>query len=131
MASGVSKSRKGWVGRLFQKWLNRRIPPVASLALSHRNVFILPSRTGWAFGGLVLAMLLTAINYQNSLIYGLTFWLVSLGHGTIWLTFQNLSGLEMTAGRVTPCYDLMKYLTLQKIHLILLLHFYHGHLLVE
>ena len=104
MANSVSASKKGWVGQLFQKWLNRRIPPVASLALSHRNVFILPSRTGWAFGGLLLAMLLTAINYQNSLIYGLTFWLVSLGHGTIWLTFRNLSGLEMTAGRVEPCY---------------------------
>jgi len=49
-------------------------------------------------------MLLTAINYQNSLIYGLTFWLVSLGHGTIWLTFRNLSGLEMSAGKVEPCY---------------------------
>jgi uncharacterized protein (DUF58 family) len=77
---------------------------VSRLALSHKNVFILPSRTGWAFAGLLLAMLLTAINYQNSLIYGLTFWLVSLGHGTIWLTFRNLSGLEMSAGKVEPCY---------------------------
>lgn len=100
-----SKSDKdGWGRRLFQSWLNRRIPPVSQLALSHKNVFILPSRTGWAFAGLLLAMLLTAINYQNSLIYGLTFWLVSLGHGTIWLTFRNLSGLEMSAGKVEPCY---------------------------
>lgn len=104
MVKRSQSDKKGWGRRLFQSWLNRRIPPVSRLALSHRNVFILPSRTGWAFAGLLVAMLLTAINYQNSLIYGLTFWLVSLGHGTIWLTFRNLSGLEMSAGKVEPCY---------------------------
>jgi len=104
MVKRLKSDKDGWGRRLFQSWLNRRIPPVSRLALSHKNVFILPSRTGWAFAGLLLAMLLTAINYQNSLIYGLTFWLVSLGHGTIWLTFRNLSGLEMSAGKVEPCY---------------------------
>ena len=104
MVNRSQSDNNAWGRGLFQSWLNRRIPPVSRLALSHKNVFILPSRTGWAFAGLLLAMLLTAINYQNSLIYGLTFWLVSLGHGTIWLTFRNLSGLEMSAGKVEPCY---------------------------
>jgi len=99
MTSIADKRRNLW-----KRWLNRRIPPVSALALSHRNVFILPSRTGWAFAALLVAMLLTAINYQNSLIYGLTFWLVSVGHGTIWLTFRNLSGLTLSAGKPTACF---------------------------
>jgi len=83
---------------LFREWLRRRVPPVSALALSHRNVFILPSRVGWVFVLLLVAMLLTAINYQNSLVYALTFWLLSMGVGTIWLTFRNLAGLHISAG---------------------------------
>lgn len=93
-----------WRAQAWQRWLNRRIPPVAKLALNHKNIFILPSRTGWGFGALLIAMLLTAINYQNSLVYALTFWLVSIGHGTIWLTFRNLSGLHIAAGQAQACY---------------------------
>ncbi len=88
-----------WRNTLWQRWLNRRIPPASVLALSHRNVFILPSRTGWVFAALLLVMLLTAINYQNSLIYGLTFWLLSIGLTSMWLTFRNLSGLTLSAGQ--------------------------------
>ncbi|MEK9766735.1 MAG: DUF58 domain-containing protein, partial [Thalassolituus sp.] len=69
---------------LVKEWLRRRIPPVTALALSHRNVFILPSAAGWVFSALLIAMLLTAINYQNSLVYALTFWLLSMGVGSIW-----------------------------------------------
>lgn len=93
-----------WRQTLWRRWLNRRIPPASMLALSHRNVFILPSRTGWVFGALLLVMLLTAINYQNSLIYGLTFWLLSMGLSSMWLTFRNLSGLTLSAGQAQPVF---------------------------
>jgi uncharacterized protein (DUF58 family) len=93
------KSIRQWRIDLWQRWLNRRIPPVTKLALNHKNIFILPSRTGLAFVALLISMLLTAINYQNALVYALTFWLLSVGHGTIWLTFRNLSGLNLAAGK--------------------------------
>ena len=93
-----------WRQAVWQRWLSRRIPPASILALSHRNVFILPSRTGWVFAALLLVMLLTAINYQNSLIYGLTFWLLSVGLTSMWLTFRNLSGLTLAAGQVQPVF---------------------------
>lgn len=93
-----------WRQAVWRRWLNRRIPPASVLALSHRNVFILPSRTGWVFAALLLVMLLTAINYQNSLIYGLTFWLLSMGLASMWLTFRNLSGLTLTAGQAHPVF---------------------------
>ncbi|MEC8443011.1 MAG: DUF58 domain-containing protein [Pseudomonadota bacterium] len=81
----------------IRRWIQRRSPPQREAELTHRNVYIFPSGLGWVFAVLVFAMLLTAINYQNSLIYGLTFWLVAVGLGAIWLTFQNLSGLHLQA----------------------------------
>lgn len=102
--SKETHSNKHWLRRRWERWLSRRIPPAGEITLSHRNVFIFPSRTGWAFGILLIALLLTAINYQNSLIYGLTFWLLSIGHGTIWLTFRNLSGNTLIAGRPDDCF---------------------------
>ena len=93
-----------WRSQRIRRWLNRRIPPASALALSHRNVFILPSRAGWVYLLLIVVMLLTAINYQNSMIYALTFWLVSMGLAAMWLTFRNLAGLHLSAGHALPVF---------------------------
>jgi uncharacterized protein (DUF58 family) len=44
-------------------------------------------------------MLITAINYQNSLIYLVTFFLGAIFFFSIWLCFLNLSGLEISSGQ--------------------------------
>nr|MBP8236720.1 DUF58 domain-containing protein [Pseudomonas sp.] len=62
----------------WQRWLARRIPAASSVTLNQRRIFIVPSATGGAFALVLLLMLLAAINYQNSLAYGLTFLLMSL-----------------------------------------------------
>lgn len=89
---------------LWRRWLNRRLPATQQLRLSHRSVFILPSRIGLLYLALLIVMLLSAINYQNSLIYALVFWLFSLGLVAMLLTFRNLAGLRIQAGRVTSCF---------------------------
>ncbi|WP_300432496.1 DUF58 domain-containing protein [uncultured Thalassolituus sp.] len=96
--------KRRWRSERFRRWLDRRVPPAAALALSHRNVFILPSAAGWVFALLLIAMLLTAINYQNSLVYALTFWLVSMSLASMWLTFRNLAGLHLRAGHAESCF---------------------------
>ncbi|MCC0189681.1 DUF58 domain-containing protein, partial [Pseudomonas aeruginosa] len=88
----------------WQRWLNRRIPPASSVELNQRRVFILPTRQGGAFGLALLVMLLAAINYQNSLAYGLTFLLLSLGVVTILHTYRNLAGLRLTALGADPVF---------------------------
>lgn len=52
----------------------------------------------------LLLMLLTAINYQNSLAYGLTFLLGSLFIVAILHTYRNLSGLTLKAGSAEPVF---------------------------
>ncbi|MBX8511511.1 DUF58 domain-containing protein [Pseudomonas cichorii] len=83
---------------LWQRWLVRRIPPAARIKLDHRRIFILPTRTGATFALVVFLMLLVSINYQNSLAYGLTFLLLSLGILAILHTYRNLGGLVLSAG---------------------------------
>jgi uncharacterized protein (DUF58 family) len=88
--------------RLFRsrwnRWLARRIPAAASVRLTQRQIFIIPSQVGAAFALALALMLLAAINYQNSLAYGLTFLLGSVFIVAILHTYRNLAGLELKAG---------------------------------
>ncbi len=79
----------------FSRWLDRRIPPAHRLTLSQQSIFIFPTITGFLFGGLIVLLILGAINYQNSLVYGVAFTLGSLFLVTILYTFRNLSGLTV------------------------------------
>lgn len=79
----------------FKRWLNRRIPPQPSITLSQRSIFIFPTRIGFVFLLLLLTLLLAAINYENSLIFGLVFWLGSVFFITIFYTFRNLSNIRL------------------------------------
>ena len=79
----------------FSRWLDRRIPPTRRLTLSQQSIFIFPTITGFLFGGLIVLLILGAINYQNSLVYGVAFTLGSLFLVTILYTFRNLSGLTI------------------------------------
>lgn len=90
--------------RFRERWLLRRIPPAPSVQLDQRRIFIMPSRVGLAFGGALALMLLTAINYQNSLAYGLTFLLGALLLVTILHTWRNLAGLRLHAGPSTAAF---------------------------
>lgn len=89
---------KQLVGNKFQDWLNKRIPAANEITLSQRSIFIVPSKTGWMFCLLLVLLLITAINYQNSLIYGLVFWLFSIAISAMIFTYRNLSGLTIKIG---------------------------------
>ncbi len=83
------------LNKRWRSWINRRIPASNEITLSQRSIFIVPSKTGWLFCLLLLLLLITAINYQNSLIYGLTFWLFSVAISAMVFTYRNLSGLNI------------------------------------
>lgn len=88
----------------FAAWLARRLPPVQSIRLQQRHIFIVPTLAGMAYSGALLLMLLVAINYQNSLAYALTFLLASLGLLSMFHTWRNLAGLTVSASGSTPCF---------------------------
>lgn len=104
----ISSVIPAWLEHRFQRrwanWLERRLPRRKSVRLGHRSIFIVPSAAGWVFGLLLVLLLVTAINYQNSLIYGLAFWLFGIGGSALYLTFRNLAGLELSVHEPLPCY---------------------------
>lgn len=79
----------------WKRWVNHRIPCSDVQMLDQKNIFILPTGAGVVFGLLLLVMLITGINYQNSLIYLITFLLGAVFVGAMHQTHRNLSGLEL------------------------------------
>ncbi|GAA3911186.1 DUF58 domain-containing protein [Litoribacillus peritrichatus] len=82
--------------RAIERWFSSRSPLTDRSLLSNRNIYIIPSRAGWLLAGVLLVMLLTAINYQNSLIFGLCFWVGSVFAVVIWHTWRNLASIELS-----------------------------------
>ena len=87
--------RKTW-----REWMDRRLPPASRVALNHKNIFISPTKAGFAFLALTIVLLLVAINFQNSAVYGLTFLLMAVFIVSILHTFSNLSGICLSSH---PC----------------------------
>jgi uncharacterized protein (DUF58 family) len=86
-------------------WLFQiRGPHVGPIVLVQRRVFILPTRHGLLFAGVLLLMLVGSINYALSLGFVLTFLLVGLGLNAMIYTFRNLARLSVSGGRVQPVF---------------------------
>ena len=70
-----------------------------------QRIYIMPTRHGALFGLMLFAMLLGAVNYNNSMAYILTFLLCSLSLVTILHTCRNLAGLVINQGLTSPVFS--------------------------
>lgn len=75
-----------------------------SFNLSRRRIYILPTSAGLLFAVTLTVMLLGAINYDNSLAYGLTFLIGSLMPVAILHTYRNLAGLHLSTASPPPVF---------------------------
>ena len=80
---------------LLASWAARRSPPVRQARLSHRELYILPTRWGLIFTGLILLTGVTGINYQNAMILAAAFFLLGLALLHLLLTWRNLQQLSL------------------------------------
>lgn len=76
--------------------------PVNELQLTQRTIYIVPTPSGWLFGGLLLCLLVASINYQLNLGHLLTFALASAGVVALHATHGTLRGLTLTAREGEP-----------------------------
>ncbi|MBL8327945.1 MAG: DUF58 domain-containing protein [Rubrivivax sp.] len=90
--------------RRFVSWIESRLPRSDSWTLTQRNIYILPTKAGWAFGGMLLIMLIGSINYQLNLGYLLTFLLTGCGLVSMQMTHATLKGLTLRLRPVAPVY---------------------------
>jgi len=107
----VSRPRgpKSAIEALLRRWNFQRFwrgegPETLPVRLDRRRVYILPTRSGLAFGLVLLIMLIGAINYNNSLGYLLTFLLGSTAVVAILHTYRNLLNLRVSIGPLAPVF---------------------------
>lgn len=93
--SVITKALYPLYWRLLSRYLDKRQPAVPSVTLVQKLIFILPTRYGWWFFGLIVLLYLLGTNYQNNLILLLSYLLLSLFLLSIVLCYQNLSGLTL------------------------------------
>jgi len=80
------------------RWIRRRqgldhLP----VTLERRRLYILPTRAGYAFAGLLVLMLLAGLNYANSLALFLTFLLGAFALVVMQLCHRNLLGTQVAS----------------------------------
>jgi uncharacterized protein (DUF58 family) len=95
--------RKHWRMR-WERWLDKRVPPSDSMRFDHRNVFVFPTDTGFAFAMMVILVFLCGVNYSNALILGFCFLLVSTGIVSIHLSFLSLAGASVEVVDTTAAF---------------------------
>jgi uncharacterized protein (DUF58 family) len=96
-----NRTRTSLAARLRKRtraWARRRHGRDADpFTIPTRRVYILPTRMGLFFAGMLFLMFLGAMNYANNLALGLTFVLGSLGLVAMHHCQRNLAGLRIGA----------------------------------
>ncbi|GAA5442028.1 hypothetical protein Misp06_00189 [Microbulbifer sp. NBRC 101763] len=88
----------------MQRWLSRRAPRSRSITLNHSRLFILPTRAGLGFLLVIMLLWLLGTNYENNLVFALTFLLVSVFVVLPVHTFANLTGLRLQLLGTSPAF---------------------------
>lgn len=90
-------------GRL-SAWWQARLKPVDHWLLTQRNIYILPTRAGLAFGLTLLLLLVASINYQLNLGFALTFLLAGSALVSMHMTHGSLRGLSLHVKPPQPAF---------------------------
>lgn len=83
------------LGKRVRAWFENRLPVSDSQTLTQRNIYILPTKAGYAFALTLLLMLVASINYQLNLGYLLTFLLAGSALVSMHVTHATLRGLTL------------------------------------
>jgi len=71
---------------------------------NRRQLYILPTKIGWAFGCIIFALLIAAIKFSHQPTFLLTFLLASIGQITSLYTHKNLLKIQLSAQTATPVF---------------------------
>src|ERR1044071_8755422 len=98
--SPLTKTWREFIDRRFYQWIGRRMPEKSgSIKLNLNSTYILPTRHGVLFGVILYGMLMSSINFSNSMGFLLTFLLTGICLTGMLHTFRNLVSVEISAER--------------------------------
>jgi uncharacterized protein (DUF58 family) len=90
---------------MLDRWLFQlKTKETGEVLLVMRRVFILPTRPGMAFVGLLLIMLIGSVNYNLGLGFVLTFFTGSCAIVDMYMTARNMALLRLAPGRAQPVF---------------------------
>ncbi len=85
----------------FENWVvSRHVPQPPPVSIRRGRCYILPTRAGYMFALMLLAMLLGAMNYNNNLAFALTFLLAATSLVAMHHPHANLLGLTVHVGHI-------------------------------
>lgn len=87
-----------------QQWIRQRLPQTREVTLNQRRIFIVPSKLALGMLLLIILLFVLAINFQNSLVYAVCFWLMALLVLNILHTYRNLAGITLKVIGLSPCF---------------------------
>ena len=91
---------RGWL----REMLRRRGPIRPPMTIRYRQIFILPTRFGWAMGVLLGAMLLGSLNFNNNLGLFTTFLVSGIGLLAMHAAHRNLDRLRVQSTSTRPVF---------------------------
>lgn len=77
---------------------------VFPIYLRHNSVYVFPTRQGFVFFALLLAILFGSLNHNNNLGFLLTFLLGGLALVSIFYTYRNITGLSLLSAKTRPVF---------------------------
>ncbi|MEP7084474.1 MAG: DUF58 domain-containing protein, partial [Betaproteobacteria bacterium] len=84
--------------QLRTRWWRLTPTDAGAVRLTHRRIYILPTRRGWAFVFTLVLMLLGALNYAVSLGFVFIFLLAGMFHAALLQAYRQLRALQLAAG---------------------------------
>lgn len=103
MGSFLTSWRARWEQR-FYRWVDRRTPRALLVKLNRKNLYTFPNLTGLIYLATTFVIWLLGTNYQNNLILGLSYLLVSIFVVSILHAFANLAGISIRFVGARPAF---------------------------
>lgn len=88
----------------FKERINQRIPRNSRVTLNRKQIFIFPTKFGFIYIGMCFVLFIMAMNFENSLVYIMLFWLISMFISTMILTWRNLDQLHLRNAGSQPIF---------------------------
>jgi uncharacterized protein (DUF58 family) len=86
------------------EWIEQRFPESRQVTLNLKRIFVFPTASSLALLITIVLLFIMGVNFENSLAYGLSFWLLALIVVSIFFTYRNLSGLTLKATQSSACF---------------------------
>ena len=95
--------KKNWKSKT-NDWIEERFPESRQVTLNLKRIFVFPSASSFALLITIVLLFVMGVNFQSSLAYGLSFWLLALIVISIFFTYRNLSNVTVKAIKSQNCF---------------------------